>query len=650
MSSVLDEAISSAEKLNQIIKGKERYKNSYRLLIAKFENFYEPITADSIVLDIERKGSPSKLTFTVVRDDIIDFCEGNSVRLMQGDKVLWYGRIFQKKRDKEQHIQVTAYDMLRYWKNKDTLVYENKTASELVKMIAKILDMNCGVVEDSKYKIASKIEDNKTYLDMIYSALDDTIQNSKEMYVLYCDNGTICLKNIKNMKLDILINNQTAENFDYNSSIDDQTYTQIKLVRTNEETGMRDVYIEKDSNHMKGWGFLQYYEEIDNTVNAVEKAQILLKLFNKKTKTLKIQDAFGDLRVRPGCTLPVHLNLGDLELKNYMMVENVKHKFENGRHTMDFLLVGGEFVSGLISTGTSSGSKGGSASNMSPTGTDWGHGITADMLNKVFKGELYGMGETFLKHSNAYKVNPALMAAISIHETGNGSSSLCKSRNNFFGMKGKTYSSREEGIKAGISNLSRNYIYIGKKSLEAIRNKYAPLYDSSLNKHWIPGVSKYYQQIAGKAYSVSLSGTGVKTESDVIYTKPTTDSGGLGGLSDKQNKLINVARTKLGKPYKWGATGPNTFDCSGLTQWCHKQIGIKIPRVARDQGVKGTSVSKGSQKPGDLVFFKKGKNPIHHVGIYVGNGEYLHSPQTGDVVKISKLSSRKDFYSVRRYI
>ncbi|WP_304340470.1 NlpC/P60 family protein [Metaclostridioides mangenotii] len=653
MSNILDDAISSAEKLNEALKAKERYDNSYRLLIAKFENLYEPITADSIVLDIERKGSPSKLTFTVVKDSILDFCEGNSVRLVKGNTILWYGRIFQKKRDKDQHIQVTAYDRLRYFKNKDTLVYENKTASELVKMIAKKFEFTMGTIEDTKYKIASKIEDNKTYLDMIYSALDDTIQNSKEMYVLYCDRSEICLKNIKNMKLDLLINNETAENFDYNSSIDDQTYTQIKLVRVNEETGMRDVYIDQDTNHIKSWGLLQYYEEIDNTVNAVEKAQILLKLFNKKTKTLKIQDAFGDLRVRPGCTLPVHLNLGDLELKNYMMVENIKHKFENNRHTMDFLLVGGEFVSGLISTGTSSGSKGGNASNMSPTGTDWGHGITAKMLDSVFKGELYGMGETFLKHSNAYKVNPALMAAISIHETGNGSSSLCKNRNNFFGMKGKTYSSREEGIKAGISNLSRNYIYIGKKSLEAIRNKYAPLSDSSLNKHWIPGVSKYYQQIAGKAYNTSLSGTGVKTETNAVYTKPATSSG---GLSDKQKKLMAELNKHMGKPYRWGAIGPKTFDCSGLMQYVYKHaLGINIPRVSKSQAQAGTEVARKSMQVGDVISFSSNgkQGGVHHVGMYVGDNNFIHAPKTGDVVKKTSLSNsyyNKQFFKARRFI
>ncbi|HCQ5482144.1 TPA: glucosaminidase domain-containing protein, partial [Clostridioides difficile] len=130
-------------------------------------------------------------------------------------------------------------------------------------------------------------------------------------------------------------------------------------------------------------------------------------------------------------------------------------------------------------------------------------------LNKVFKNKLSNTGNIFVKYSNAYKVNAALMAAISIHETGNGSSSLCKNKNNFFGMKGMSFSSVDEGIKKGISNLSRNYIHTGRKTLERIRDKYAPLYDSPLNKDWVPGVGKFYKQITGSTYTSNNAGTGV---------------------------------------------------------------------------------------------------------------------------------------------
>ena len=120
-------------------------------------------------------------------------------------------------------------------------------------------------------------------------------------------------------------------------------------------------------------------------------------------------------------------------------------------------------------------------------------------------------------------------------------------------------------------------------------------------------------------------------------------------VNEKVQKVISVAKAQMGKPYRWGATGPNSFDCSGLMQYAFKNgAGISLPRVSRDQANVGKKVSKAELQPGDLVFFAKGGR-IHHVGMYLGNDQYIHSPQTGDVVKISKLSSRT-LYTARRVI
>jgi cell wall-associated NlpC family hydrolase len=105
----------------------------------------------------------------------------------------------------------------------------------------------------------------------------------------------------------------------------------------------------------------------------------------------------------------------------------------------------------------------------------------------------------------------------------------------------------------------------------------------------------------------------------------------------------------LGCKYSWGATGPKYFDCSGLTQYVYKHFGINIPRVSRDQARAGTYVEKSDLQPGDLVFFAYSSGVVHHVGIYIGNGSFIHAPQTGDVVKITLLSSRSDYYTARRY-
>lgn len=128
--------------------------------------------------------------------------------------------------------------------------------------------------------------------------------------------------------------------------------------------------------------------------------------------------------------------------------------------------------------------------------------------------------------------------------------------------------------------------------------------------------------------------------------KPTPPSR---GDTVSSNAIIAYASNFLGVPYQWGATGPKTFDCSGYTQYVFAHFGIKIPRVSRDQARAGVYVARENLKPGDLVFFAKPGKPVHHVGMYVGNNSFMHAPQTGDVIKISSLSSRSDYYTGRRF-
>uniref|UniRef100_UPI0031B5EA20 C40 family peptidase n=1 Tax=Clostridioides difficile TaxID=1496 RepID=UPI0031B5EA20 len=639
-----------------------------RLVIAHWEDFYEPVVLDGITWEIERRGTPSKLEFTIVMDDILQFCEGNSVRLYYKGVGIFYGYIFQKKRDKENHIKIVAYDQLRYFKNKDTYVYSNKTASELVKMLAKDFNLKYNVIEDTKYKI-SRVEENKTLFDMVLTALDDTLREKKEMYVLYDDFGRLTLKNVASMKLDTVMNNDVIEDFDYNSSIDSDTYTKIKLVRDNEGTGKRDVYIAQDSTHMRSWGILQMFDTVDKNMSEAEikqKCDILLKLYNKKTKSLSLKNALGDIRVRAGCLVPVFLNLGDIELQNYMLVEKVKHTFENNSHFMDLTLVDGDEFASYSSSSYSSGNSnnkdekknGPAQSTTSKEDTEM-----ANKINKLLKGKLSGTGNIFVKYSNAYKVNPALMAAISMHESARGTSNIANTKNNFFGMRidGKylSFSSTDEGIKRGISNLSRNYIHTGRKTLESIRNKYS----SSSDKEWVKCVSSFYKQITGNSYDNS-SGTGVgsneeaeKNLKDTTYQVQNNNNNANTSTNNnsKADKLINIAKSKQGCKYVWGAEGPNTFDCSGFTQWCYKQIGIKIPRTVATQSKAGKSVDlkdRSKWKVGDLLC-RVGGGSSNHVMMYIGNGKMIHSPQTGDVVKIQSVDSYrkgKAYTHVRRFI
>lgn len=100
-------------------------------------------------------------------------------------------------------------------------------------------------------------------------------------------------------------------------------------------------------------------------------------------------------------------------------------------------------------------------------------------------------------------------------------------------------------------------------------------------------------------------------------------------------RVVDAARTKLGSPYVYGANGPSSFDCSGLVQWAYAQTGKSIPRTSGAQIAGGTPVPLNALQPGDIVGFYSG---ISHVGIYIGNGQVIHAPTSGDVVKIAPMS------------
>ena len=319
---------------------------TYELLIQHGKTLYYPPVVDGVAIEWERQGQPGKLSFSVVKTENLSFEEGDPCRFSVDGKPLFYGFVFEKARSgsNPKNIKVTVYDQLYYLKNKDTYVYSNKTATEVVKMIAEDFGLRLGTLDNTGYKIESRTEENATLFDIIQNALDATTKAKTEMYVLYDQAGKLMLTNIGNMKLGLVINEDTAGDYDYKSSITQNTYNRIKLALEDSDAGKRLIYISQDSANINKWGVLQYYEKLNDATNAKTMADALLKLYNTKTRTLSIKNALGDVRVRAGTMLVVMLGLGDINLSNYLLVEQVKHSFNNGQHLMELKLRGGNFV------------------------------------------------------------------------------------------------------------------------------------------------------------------------------------------------------------------------------------------------------------------------------------------------------------------
>ena len=207
------------------------------ILIQHGSTIQFPPVVEGAKLTWERKGTPGKLAFTVVKSAGLNFQEGDPVKLTVDGTPMFYGFVFTKSRDKDGTIDVTAYDQLRYLKNKDTITDEGLKASDLLKRIATDFRLNLGTVEDTGYTMETVVEENQTLFDMIQNALDETLLNTGKLFILYDDCGKLTLKDINSLKTDLLIDAEAAENFSYSSSIDDQTYNKIKLAFNNEKTG-----------------------------------------------------------------------------------------------------------------------------------------------------------------------------------------------------------------------------------------------------------------------------------------------------------------------------------------------------------------------------------------------------------------------------
>lgn len=316
------------------------------LIIQNGSTIYYPIVEEGISLSWDRKGSPGKLKFSVVKDSVLSFQEGNAVKLTVDGTDMFYGFVFTKSRSGSSPnvIEVTAYDQLRYFKNKDTYVYSNKKASEVIKMIAEDFGLSVGELEDTKHVIGSRTEDNATLFDIAQNALDETLQAKTQLYVLYDKVGKLTLQNIENMKLNLLIDADTIGGYSYSSTIDKQSFNQIKITFENKDSGKREIFIAKDSANINKWGLLQYTDTVELSSSGAAKAEALLKLYNTKTRTLSISDALGDVRVRAGSSVIVKLGLGDINVQSYLLVESVTHKFKQELHLMDLKLRGGTFV------------------------------------------------------------------------------------------------------------------------------------------------------------------------------------------------------------------------------------------------------------------------------------------------------------------
>lgn len=288
--------------------------------------------------------NPGKCEFTIEAISPLTFYEGAAVSVIIDGFKMFKGYVFKKNRNQEvKTIKVTAYDQLRYLKNKDFRVFEGVTSSQIFAQLCDAYALKYKVVDPSTFICPPRSEDNTSLYDMIKNALDVTLASSNQWYFIRDNYGVLEHKNIMSCLMKYMLGDASGvTGFDYETSIDDDVYNQIKLYRDNEDSGKRDTFVVNDTinggDTLKRWGILQLYEKVDenlNTAQIEDKALKMLKFYNQTRRTLKLS-CLGIKEFYAGCIFKCSIaDLGDLSMNSYLLVTQCTHQFKNNEHLMD---------------------------------------------------------------------------------------------------------------------------------------------------------------------------------------------------------------------------------------------------------------------------------------------------------------------------
>lgn len=295
-----------------------------------------PAVEEGITLATERRGVPAVLKFSASAENLQALAEGDAVTLHADGKAMFAGFVFRIVRENGALVKVTAYDQLRYLKNRDSYVFEAMTASERIRMIAQDFGLQLGEIADTGYVLPARVEENAALVDMMLNALDSTLAATGRLYQLWDDAGRLTLRAAEEMMVGAVLDAQSGQGYSFESSIDNESYNRIKLVYEDEKAGARQVTIAQDEASMEKWGTLQYFEVLSEDENAQAKAQLLLSLYNAPDRTLRLSGMAGDARVHAGCLVAVHLE--KIGVNGLMLVEKCRHRFDNDVHTMELEL------------------------------------------------------------------------------------------------------------------------------------------------------------------------------------------------------------------------------------------------------------------------------------------------------------------------
>lgn len=269
----------------------------------------------------------SKLTFSYIDDDL-KMKNGSVVRFKYGNEKIFYGYVFKHGKNKKKEVTVTAYDQLRYAKAKDTIVSKNDTVTTLTQRMCNYFKLKIGMLADTGYILPVSVQDDKTWLDILYNGISDTLLNKGKWYSLRDEFGAVSLRSLEELTMPLVLGDQSlVYNFDYEKSIDEGFYNMIKIyVKGKDDATVGSFVTAKDDSSISNYGMLQYFETMENknSSQARSKADMLLSLYNRETESLSLE-CLGDTRVRAGSSF--YGQIEDIKLNKRLIVKSVTHEF-----------------------------------------------------------------------------------------------------------------------------------------------------------------------------------------------------------------------------------------------------------------------------------------------------------------------------------
>lgn len=277
---------------------------------------------------------PSTLDFSLPAAQAAKFSVGDTVIFTYAGTKVFYGFLFKVGRGPNQ-ASCTAYDQLRYLKAEAPLMRQNETLSNFVaRVLAQAGDrIRIGDVTDSGVKLAQKLFESGSYINMLYDSIDETRDLCGSRYVLRDEFGAVALRDLYDLRTDIVVgDNSLATDYRYGLAIGDNACNYVKVAKSSSEEGLKSAVVVQDNALIAKWGKLAAFKTMSNGNAAQMKslAQSILAERGKESETLSV-DCIGDLRLRAGCE--VRLDIAEAGLDFRVLITRAEHSFSGAEHT-----------------------------------------------------------------------------------------------------------------------------------------------------------------------------------------------------------------------------------------------------------------------------------------------------------------------------